>query len=156
MLRESAYPSRRMLLAGLGAGAVGVAASAAPVLSLRPTGALSGGSASWWDRTFLSLQAAGLSEWGATVGQTFTLGTPNGSHLLRVAAVTAFPGSGPRPATLGRSQAFFVVFESGAGPSLPAGDSVYQLAHSTYPSLPIYMSAPSTVARKTRLVAVFN
>lgn len=156
MLRESAYPSRRMLLAGLGAGAVGVAVAATPVPSLDLIGDGSEGSDSWWDRSFLSLQAAGLTEWSAMVGQNFTLGTPNGSHLLKVTAVTAFPGSGPRPATLGRSQAFYVVFEPVAGPALPAADSVYQLAHASYPPLPVYMSAPWTVARKTGLVAVFN
>jgi hypothetical protein len=145
-----------MLLAGLGAGAVGVAAAAAPVMSLRLAGSSSAGSASWWDRNFLSLQAAGLTEWRAVLGQTFTLATPSGSHLLRVAAVTAFPRSGARPATLGRSQAFSVVFELVAGPPLPAGDSVYQLAHASYPPLPVYMSAPTMVARKARLIAVFN
>ncbi len=156
MLRESAYPSRRMLLAGLGAGAAGVAIAATPVPSLDLLSDGSEGSGSWWDRTFQSLQAAGLTEWSALVGQTFTLATPNGSHLLQVAAVTAFPRSGPRPATLGRSQAFYVVFEWVAGPSLPAADSVYQLAHASYPPLPVFMSAPWTVARTTGLVAVFN
>jgi hypothetical protein len=145
-----------MLLAGLGAGAVGVAVAATPVPSLDLMGDGSEGSESWWDRTFQSLQAAGLTEWSALVGQTFTLATPNGSHLLQVAAVTAFPRSGPRPATLGRSQAFYVVFESVAGPSLPAADNVYQLAHASYPPLPVFMSAPWTVARTTGLVAVFN
>jgi hypothetical protein len=145
-----------MLLAGLGAGAVGVAAAASPVLSLRQASSGSGGPTSWWDRTFLSLQAAGMAEWSTLVGQTFTLSTPAGSHLLRATAVTAFPGSGSRPATLGRSQAFYVLFESVAGPALPPADSVYHLAHASYPPLPVYMSAPWTVSRKTGLVAVFN
>ena len=152
---ESAYPSRRMLLAGLGAGAVGVAAAAAPILSLRlaPT---SGQPTSWWDRTFLSLKAAGLAEWTSVVGESFNLDTPNGSNVLKVVAVTAFPASGPRPSTLARSQAFSVAFELLSGPALPAGDRVYEVAHLSYPSLPIYMSAPVTVGQKTRLVAVFN
>ncbi|HLL29886.1 MAG TPA: hypothetical protein VK403_02710, partial [Allosphingosinicella sp.] len=156
MSRDSAFPSRRMLLAGLGAGAVGAAAAAAPILSLRLAGGTAGRRESWWDRTFLSLKAAGLSEWSAVVGETFSLDTQNGSHGLRVVAVNAFPSSGPRPATLGRSEAFSVVFESAAGPPLPAVDRLYQLAHRSYPSLPIHLGAPTTVGQKVRLIAVFN
>ena len=143
-----------MLLAGLGAGAVGVAATASPILSLRL--APSGRPASWWDRTFQSLKAAGLAEWKGVVGETFNLATPNGSHLLKVVAVSAFPASGSRPRTLGRSQAFSVVFESVGGAPLPGGDRLYELVHRSYPSLPIAMSAPTVLGQKTRLAAVFN
>lgn len=157
MQRDSAFLSRRMLLAGLGVGAAGAAAAAGPILSLRLSG---GGSPvrapSWWDRTFLSLHAAGLSEWSRLVGQNFALEVPSGSHLLRIAAVTAFPRSGPRPVTLARSQAFSVVFESLGGPPLPATDSVYQLVHRSFPPLPLYVSAPVAVGQKVRLSAVFN
>lgn len=139
-----------MLLAGLGVGAVGAAAAAAPLLSLRLVD--SARPASWWDRTFVSLQAAGLAEWSGAIGETFTLGT----NTLRVVAVTAFPKSGSRPSTLGRSQAFSVAFESVAGPPLPATDRMYQLVHPSYPPLPIYMGAPAQVAQKSRLIAVFN
>ena len=156
MSGDSAYPSRRTLLAGLGAGAVGVAAGAAPIFSLRAAPLSSGQPVSWWDRTFLSLKAAGLAEWKGVVGETFNLATPNGSHLLKVVAVSAFPASGSRPRTLGRSQAFSVVFESIGGPPLPAGDRLYELAHRSFPSLPISMSAPTMLGQKTRLVAVFN
>jgi len=145
-----------MLLAGLGAGAVGVAAAAAPVLSLRFAASTSGRPVSWWDRTFQSLKAAGLAEWKGIVGETFTLDSPSGSHLLRVVAVAAFPVSGSRPRTLGRSQAFSVVFEAVSGPPLPTADRLYELAHYSYPSLPIYMSAPAALGQKTRLIAVFN
>lgn len=140
-----------MLLTGLGVGAVGAAAAAVPSLSLRLVGG-SGQPASWWDRTFVSLQAAGLAEWSGVIGETFTLGT----SMLRVVAVTAFPRSGSRPSTLGRSQAFSVAFESIAGPRLPATDRMYQLVHPSYPPLPIYMGAPVQVVQKTRLIAVFN
>lgn len=157
MQRDSAFLSRRMLLAGLGVGAVGAAAAAAPVLSLRLAGAPSTGRpASWWDRTFLSLHAAGLAEWNGLVGETFALAGPNGTHMLRIVAVSAFPRSGRRPVELARSQAFSVVFESIAGPPLPAGDRLCQLVHRSYPPLPIYMGAPFTLGQKTRLVAVFN
>jgi len=141
-----------MLLAGLGVGAVGAAAAAGPILSLRVVGGDSSQSATWWDRNFLSLQTAGLAEWNSVVGQSFTLGT----NVLKVVAVTAFPKSGTRPATLGRSQAFSVAFELVSGPALAATDLVCQLVHSSYPPLPIYMGAPSKVAQKTRLTAVFN
>lgn len=156
MPRDSAFLSRRMLLAGLGAGAAGAAAAAAPVFSLRFAASSPGRPVSWWDRTFLSLNAAGLSEWSGVVGETFSLESLNGSHMLRVVAVTAFPGSGSRPVALGRSGAFSVVFESIAGPPLPAEDRLYQLVHRSYPALPIFMGAPSGVGRKTRLIAVFN
>ncbi|HEU0134500.1 MAG TPA: hypothetical protein VFR28_06725 [Allosphingosinicella sp.] len=89
------------------------------------------------------------------VGETFNVATVNGSHLIRVAAVTAFPPSGSRPA-LGRSQAFSVQFEPVAGPPLPATDRLYRLAHRAYPTLPVYMGAPSSVGGKIRLIAVFN
>ena len=145
-----------MLLTGLGVGTVGAVAAAGPILSLRLTPSSPARTASWWDRTFLSLAAAGLSEWAGLVGETFAMDSPNGSHLLRIAAVTAFPRSGPRPPTLARSQAFSVAFESVGGPPLPATHKVYQLVHRTYPPLPLYMSAPTRLAQKTRLIAVFN
>ncbi len=145
-----------MLLAGLGAGAVGAAAAAAPVLSLRFAGGGLSQASSWWDRSFVSLQSAGLAEWTAAVGQTFALETPGGSHLLRIAAVTAFRASGRRPASLGRSQAFAVTFETMAGPPLPAVDSLYKLTHGAYPPLPIYLGKPVTQGRKSRVTAVFN
>ena len=148
--------SRRLLLAGLGAGAVGAVAAAAPGLSLRPAAGSPGRPASWWDRSFLSLQAAGLAEWSGLIGEMFVLDSPNGSHGLRIAAVTAFPGKGARPGTLARSQAFSVVFESVAGPPLPSSDRLYQLVHRSYPPLPIYMGAPFALGRKSRLIAVFN
>ena len=156
MSGDSAYPSRRMLLAGLGAGAVGVAAAAAPILGLRLAPSTSGRPDAWRGRSFPSLQAAGLAEWKSVVGETFKLATPNGAHALKVVAVTAFPASGPRPATLGRSQAFSVVFESLGGSPLPAADRLYELAHRSYPSLPISMGAPTRLGRKIRLTAVFN
>lgn len=156
MPRDSAYLNRRMLLAGLGAGAVGAVAAATPVLGLRSAGKPPGGTASWWDRSFLSLQAAGLAEWSRAVGETFTLESPNGSHRLRIAAVTAFPRSGRRPAGLARGQAFSVHFEPVAGPLLPASDRLYRLVHPSFPPLPIYMSAPVRLGQKTRLSAVFN
>jgi hypothetical protein len=145
-----------MLLAGLGAGAVGAAAAAAPVLSLRFVDNRIGRAASWWDRTYLSLQSAGLAEWSAVVGETFALETAGGSHLLRIAAVAAFPKAGPRPASLARSQAFSVTFETVAGPPLPAVDRLYQLTHRSYPALPVYMGRPVTQGQKSRLIAVFN
>lgn len=152
MARDAAYLNRRMLLAGLGVGAVGAAAAAGPILSLRVAGGDSSQSATWWDRTFVSLQTAGLTEWSSMVGQSFTLGT----NVLKVVAVTAFPKSGTRPATLARSQAFSVAFDLVSGPALPGTDLMCQLVHASYPPLPIYMSAPSKVAQKTRLNAVFN
>ncbi|HYI41172.1 MAG TPA: hypothetical protein VE053_12730 [Allosphingosinicella sp.] len=155
MLRDSAFLSRRVLLAGLGAGAVGVAASAAPI-GRAPAGG-STGPASWWDRTFQSLHSGGLAEWTGLVGETFTVDTPNGSHLLRVAAVSAFPKSpGSRPAGLGRSQAFTVAFELVAGPPLPASDALYQLVHRTFPPLPLYLGAPVKFGQKTRVIALLN
>lgn len=152
-MQDCVFFDRRTLLAGLGAGAV---VAATPVLSLPLAADAPGRPASGSGRDFLSLQAAGLSEWRAAVGETFALKTPNGSHRVRIAAVTAFPGSGGRPATLGRSQAFSVVFEPIAGPPLPATDKVYELVHPSYPRLPVYMSAPVGLGRKSRLIAVFN
>ena len=152
--RDSALLSRRLLLAGLGVGAVG---AATPAFGLGlSAGPASGPYGSWWDRNFASLEAAGLAAWSGVVGETFALKSPNGSHLVRVAAVTPFPRSGPRPAKLARSRAFSVAFEPVAGPPLPAADKVYQLVHASYPPLPIYMGAPVEVGRTTRLIAVFN
>jgi hypothetical protein len=145
-----------MLLAGLGIGAIGVAAAAAPVLSLRLADSGAGRAASWWDRTFLSLQSAGLAEWTSIVGETFTLETRAGSHVLRIAAAAAFPRSGPRPSSLARSQAFSVTFETVSGPPLPPTDHLYQLTHGTYPPLPIYMGAPLKAGLKSQVIAVFN
>jgi hypothetical protein len=158
MSRQVANLNRRMLLAGLAAGAVGAAAAAAPiVVNLRLTGGSAGRPPSWWDRPSLSLQAAGLAEWTGVVGETFTLETRGGSHALRVAAVNPFAKSGPRPTSLGRSEAFAVVFETVAGaPPLAAADGLYRLTHPSYPALPIFMGAPVAAGRTARLIAVFN
>ena len=150
MQYDSTILDRRMLLAGLGVAAVG-AAAAAPLLGFRSVRA--GRKSS---RAFHALQAAGLAEWIGLVGERFRVETANGWHMLGIAAVTAFPGSGSRPAALGRSQAFSVAFEPIAGPPLPAVDSLYRLVHRTYPPLPIHMGAPSRLGRRTRLIAVFN
>ena len=151
MLGES-FLDRRTLLAGLG---VGAAAAATPGFARGFAADAQAGPASWPGGSFSSLQAAGLSEWRAAVGETFAIKSPNGSHELRVAAVTAFPRSGSRPATLERSQAFSVVFEAVAGPPLPATDSLYRLVHRSYPPLPVYMGVPSGPGRGS-LIAVFN
>jgi hypothetical protein len=153
MLGESAFLDRRTLLAGLG---IGAAAAATPGFARGLAADAQAGPASWLGATFSSLQAAGLSEWRAAVGETFAVKSPNGSHELRVVAVTAFPESGSRPATLGRSQAFSVVFEAIAGPPLPATDSLYRLVHRAYPPLPVYMGAPSGLGPSSSLIAVFN
>lgn len=152
MPQDSAFLDRRTLLAGLGAGA---AVAATPAFA-RPLGAgAPAGRLSWLGGASSSLQSAGLDEWRAAIGETFAVKSPNGSHQLRVAAVAAFPKSGPRPASLARDHAFSVVFEAVAGPPLPAGDSLYRLIHRAYPSMPLYMGAPSGPGRG-KLVAVFN
>ncbi|HEX8064451.1 MAG TPA: hypothetical protein VF535_14710 [Allosphingosinicella sp.] len=150
MPQDSAFLDRRTLLAGLG---VGAAAAATPGLARGLAADAPAGPASWLGGTFSSLHAASLSEWRGAVGETFAVKSPNGSHELRVAAVHAFPRSGPRPSKLGRSEAFSVVFESVAGPPLPATDSLYRLRHRAYPPLAVYMSAPSGHGS---LIAVFN
>lgn len=157
--RDSALLSRRILLAGLGAGAVGAVGAltgGVPALGVgRVTGAPDRGD-SWWDRSFVSLRAAGLDEWRGAVGETFAAASPNGSHRLRVAAVTPFATSRPRPTGLGRSHAFSVVFESVGGSPLPTADSLYELVHGAYSALPVYMGAPFRSGRASRLIAVFN
>src|SRR5690349_19473349 len=109
MPQDSAFLDRRTLLAGLGAGAAVAAtpAFARPLAKGAPTGGLSG-----LAKTFSSLHAAGLAEWRAAVGETFAVKSAKGTHELRVAAVTPFPKSGSRPATLARDHAFSVVFEA--------------------------------------------
>jgi hypothetical protein len=157
--RDSALLSRRILLAGLGVGAIGAVGAlsgGAPALGVRRGAGASADGESWWDRTSVSLRAAGLDEWSGAVGRTFTAASPNGSHKLRVAAVAPFAPSGRRPAALGRSEAFSVVFELVGGPRLPAADGLYELIYGAYSALPVYMSAPFGSGRGTRLIAVFN
>ena len=156
MLRDATYPSRGTLLAARGPGACGLGGAAAPILNLRLSPSAGGRTASPRNGALPSLQAGGLAEWKSVVGETFRLTGPDGSHALKVVAVTAFAASGPRPATLGRSEAFSVVFESLGGSPLPATDRLYELAHRAYPSPPISMGAPTRIGRKVRLSAVFN
>jgi hypothetical protein len=151
MPQDSAFLDRRTLLAGLGAGA---AVAATPAFA-RPLAGAPAARPSWLGGTFSPLHSAGLAEWRAAIGETFAMKSPNGSHELRVAAVTAFPKSGSRPASLDRSHAFSVVFEAVAGPPLPATDSLYRLVHRAYPSLPVYMGAPVGPGLGS-LIAVFN
>lgn len=157
--RDSALVSRRILLAGLGVGAIGAVGAlsgGAPALSVRSAAGGSGREDSWWNPTSVSLRAAGLDEWAGAVGETFTAASPNGSHNLRVAEVAPFAPSGRRPAALGRSRAFSVVFESVGGTPLPAADGLYELVHGAYSALPVYMGAPFRSGRAIRLIAVFN
>ncbi len=152
---KPSLPTRRALLTGLvlAAGGAAVAASALK-LSWAGSGAKKG--AAWWDRTFLSLRNGGVAEWSATLGEPFKIPGSGGSVKLVVAAVKPYETKGARPASLGRSSAFAVVFESKTPDLVPDGDTVYELSHPTYPALPIHVGPKVVVGNRARLTAIFN
>ena len=152
---KPSLPTRRALLTGLVL-AGGGAAVAASALKLSWAGSVSKKGAAWWDRTFLSLRNGGVAEWSATVGEAFKIPGPKGAVKLVVAAVTPFQTKGARPASLGRSSAFAVVFESKTPDFVPDGDMIYELAHATHPALAIHMGRKVVTGNRARLTAIFN
>ena len=148
MDRAASNPTRRNVLIGA-AGATVAAVVAAPFLRPGTTGAtrrlLAGNR---FTRRFLSLADAGQAEWAAQVGSVFTA---EGGYRLRLAGVRPLPSPGRRPPEVARRSAFVAVFDVLNGTM--AGELIYNLRHSQYGRLPVYLNASGD---PRRMLAVFN
>lgn len=146
---------RRNLLLALGAGSVGAAALAGPVLNLAAPAPGRAGSLSWWERMFVSLAHGSADEWAAIRGQAFTMEGENGAVPVLLAEVNLLPSKGVRPPEVSRQRAFSVVFLA-APNRAPAGERTYRLTHPSFPPLDIFINPAHRLPRGVRLSAVFN
>ena len=137
MPRDSAYPSRRMLLAGLGAGAVGVAAAAhADARSSDgrrrsgPVGLLVGPNLPFPQvRRPRRMEGRGrgdFHDWTRPAARTCSGSPPS----------PPFPKSGPRPVGSRPLPGLFGRLRVGLRGRSAAADRLYQLVHRSYPALP--------------------
>lgn len=147
--------SRRTAVAGLAA-ALGVAgALAAPGLPVGLPRPRSGSGASWWDRQYWTLEAAGLSEWNSQIGTSFRLAAAGRTVAMKLVAIRPMLSAGTRPANVGRARAFAAIFDTGAAP--PAlDDRIYSVSHPRYGEMSIFMAPGAAAAGRGRMVAVFN
>src|SRR4051812_31257330 len=150
MNKTGSFLSRRKLLAGLslvGAGAVAlmaapfravIAVATRQLVSSQPT----------LRRLLLSLADAGYNEWLDQVGSVFVVG---GGTSMKLVAVTAFNNVGTRPASLGRDRAFIAKFDVQNGGTM-AGDLIYTAMNPRYGAFPIFLTASSDPALRSRMM----
>ncbi|HEX8527608.1 hypothetical protein, partial [Allosphingosinicella sp.] len=90
---KGSQPTRRNLLAGLGLGMIGIAATAAPGLAVAAGRGRKGSS----PQAGGNLQRGDIADWTGYVGKTFDL-SPGSGSALRLVAVEPMASGGPRPA----------------------------------------------------------
>jgi hypothetical protein len=128
--------SRRNILVGLGAGAIGAASGAASAaVAASP---LTAGSA-----------RGEMAAWASRVGEHFAVA---GGGTLRLSAVEPLCSGGPMP---GGRRCFAAIFEA-AGGRIPDGDATYALASASVPATPLYLGARDDRRGRSRFVAAFN
>lgn len=144
--------SRRMLLGGLGGGAVAIGALAAPGLPLSLLDSREGAQLpNWWDRQYWSLESAGITQWQRQIGLLFYMMGNEAARWMRVVAVDALPSEGARPSEAWRKTAFAVTFEAG-GPIRFTGDRIYTVLNARYSRMQIFLARTA----ERRMQAVFN
>ena len=143
LLDEQGRATRRAVLMGCGASALGFASVGAQA---RSSGLTSSAVA--------SPDAAELRIWQDRIGMTFRLSGGEGS--LRVAAVQPMPTEGARPDGIARRQNFLVIFE-GASHHAPDGDDIYRMTNLFAGTVSLFLGqASDTAAGGKRFVAAFN
>jgi hypothetical protein len=156
-MNQAAAPDalRRNLLLALGAGSVGAAALASPVLNLAASAPGDANALGWWERMFHSLAHGSAEEWAAIRGQVFAIEGEHGSVPVLLSEVALLPSKGVRPREVSRQRAFSLTFLA-APDRAPAGDRTYRLTHASFPALDIHLSPARRLPRGVRLSAVFN
>ena len=154
---ETRTTSRRMVLAGLGIGALAMA-GAGSALSIEWAARMNTKkTASWWDALYPSLRNGGISQWSELVGQWFYFkGGPGGFAAYQVREVKPLASKGTRPPECTRHQAFAVTFQTWNLTRATPGNMMVEIAHERYPSLPIFVGDAARIGDKSMLVAVFN
>ena len=142
--------SRRKAMYAIGGGVAVAGGLAVPILGqMTPKGGGSGGG-SLWSRPAANLATAGMSEWQAMIGSTFSIIHEKGTASVRLQAVDALPSAGVRPPDVSRDKAFAVKFAK-PNKDVPAGDRVYIVKQSTSLDQQILFAPVATY-----LMAVFN
>jgi hypothetical protein len=154
MVRTGAFLSRRRLLIGLGGAATAAAAIVStPLRTLVATRSRSlVRSQPTLSRMLLSLADADFLEWRDQIGTSFALG---GGTNMKLVSLIGLAVPGPRPANLGRSQAFMALFDVQNGATL-AGDLIYTISPLRYGPFQIFLSASTNPNLPHRMTAVFN
>lgn len=100
------------------------------------------------------LVASEAGEWDKLVGTSFQISTPTGkvpavlARLERIAEAS-------RPASLGRQQPFYAIFQMDAHHA-PAGGATYQLSHATKGNFDLFLGMSSEIQGKDVLTALLN
>ena len=153
---EQGASSRRMVLAGIGLGALAMA-GAGSALSVHWAAKMNKKTSSWWDNLYPSLRHGGISQWSELVGQWFYFKGGRGGHAAyMVREVKPLPSKGVRPEGVTRTQAFIVVFQTGNVTRSTPGNQMVEISHERYPPLPIFVSAEARIGDKSMIHAVFN
>jgi hypothetical protein len=154
MERTGASLSRRRLLIGLGGAATAAAAIVktplGPVIATRVRELVR--TQPVLSRMLISLADADFLEWRDQIGTSFALG---GGTNMKLVSLIGMAVPGPRPANLGRSQAFMALFDVQNGATM-AGDLIYTVSPLRYGPFQIFLSASSDPSLPHRMSAVFN
>lgn len=140
---------RRFVVGGLvvvagagvaGCGGGGSGSVVAPVTSATPAGP--------------PLVASEAGEWDKLVGTSFQISTPAGKVSAVLASLERIADAS-RPASLGRQQPFYAIFQMDARQA-PAGGATFQLSHATKGSFELFLGMSSEVQGKGVLTALLN
>jgi hypothetical protein len=100
------------------------------------------------------LVASEASEWDKLVGTSFQISTGTGRVPAVLAALERIADP-TRPATLGRQQPFYAIFQMDLRLA-PAGGETYQLSHATKGSFDLFLGMSNEIQGKGVLTALLN
>lgn len=100
------------------------------------------------------LTASEPGEWDKLVGSSFLISTATGKVSAVLASLERIADAS-RPASLGRQQPFYAIFQMDARLT-PAGGATYQLSHATKGNFDLFLGMPSEVQGKGVLTALLN
>jgi hypothetical protein len=154
MVRMGTFLSRRRLLVGLGTVATAaVAMVSTPLRTLVLTRSRElVRSQPVLAHMLLSLADADFLEWRDQIGTNFGV---SGGATMKLVSLIGMAVPGPRPANLGRSQAFMALFDVQNGATI-AGDLIYTVSPLRYGAFQIFLSASTNPNLPHRMTAVFN
>jgi hypothetical protein len=152
-MAQSTFYSRRKILAGLGLGGAGLAASSwtsplAAALRPAPLSDTAPGTRALIDQM-------GLSTWSAAVGSTFVIRNGASSFSVELVSATALPSSGTRPAGV-RSGGFALTFQAPNTAAFPAGNRTYTFQQSNGSEFQLFVGAKSVNGSAGQLIAILN
>ena len=127
-------------VAGCGGGGGGSGSIVAPPASTTPAGP--------------PLVASEAGEWDKLVGSSFQISTNTGKVPAVLASLERIADAS-RPASLGRQQPFYAIFQMDAR-QMPAGGETYQVSHAAKGNFDLFLGMSSEIQGKGVLTALLN